>query len=235
MPAGPVVTTLGVDVQGDGSISSWSDGARTAKPGSSTPGSFPARPTSRWKAPGSTWTPIRKRGVTFPAARCCRSTWNASTPAITPTPRRPIARGARGAWRCSAAMAGPPILGRGEAIKYGKQGKRAAGVEAGRRRLYRRHLQRQGDLVRVPALDAGLCEGDRRGRDRRAEAGRALPLQPRHAGRMVRHGDRRGGRRQGSSTAIPKRVWQPMPGRRTTISTAGSTTWRPPKSCCSTR
>jgi hypothetical protein len=101
-----------------------------------------------------------------------------------------------------------PILGRGEALKYGKQGKQGrAGVEARRRQgLSRRHLHREGELVRLPALDARLCRGDRRGRE-----GVARPKGICHFSRdtpddWFEHGDGRGDRRQDGQRHAAARV-----------------------------
>jgi hypothetical protein len=90
-----------------------------------------------------------------------------------------------------------PILGRGEAISFGKQGKRAgqaskrattaptSSAPSARRRpgmasCGRRSLMRPRSSPKAPGT----------------QAGRPLPLQPRHDRRMVRNGDRRNGRRE---------------------------------------
>jgi hypothetical protein len=62
MPVGPVVATMGVDVQGDGVYLEVVGHGPTPKPGSWTPASSPARPTCRCRAPGPTSTPMPSAG-----------------------------------------------------------------------------------------------------------------------------------------------------------------------------
>jgi phage terminase large subunit GpA-like protein len=107
-----------------------------------------------------------------------------------------------------------PILGRGEAISFAKQGKRAgqASKRADERAYIVGTFTAKATWYGFPPLDAGLCQGAGRRRDRDRQAGRPRALQPRHGRRMVRHGDRRSGHRQ-DRQRLSEAVWQPLPGR----------------------
>lgn len=126
MPAGPIVSTLGVDVQGDGLYlelvghgprqESWQLDARFLPGATAVPGEGAWRDLDEYS----------KRGVVFPGGRkypidqeCIDAGYNtdAAHAYASKRPRRLAVYG-RAGW-------GLPILGRGVALRYGAQGPKA--------------------------------------------------------------------------------------------------------------
>jgi phage terminase large subunit GpA-like protein len=215
MPAGPVVTTMGVDVQGDGlylelvghgpNAESWQLDARFIA------GATDVKMEGAW----SDLDAFAQRGATYPGGKVLPIDMIAvdagyhTDAAQAFCARRPnrLAVFGRDGWT-------RPILGRGEAISYGKQGKRAgkASVRADERAYivgtfgakatwygflrstlaYAKALVEEGTGTARPV---GLCHFSRDTADEWFEMATAETV----VAKIV--------------NGYPKRVWQPMPGR----------------------
>lgn len=215
MPAGPIVTTLGVDVQGDGVYAellghgphgeTWQLDARFI------PGGTDVKGEGAW----ATLDEYSRRGVVFPGGRvvaidqeCVDAGYHteAAQAYCAKRPRRLAVYGRDGWHR--------PILGRGEAISYGKQGKRTGqaskrsedkayivgtyGAKASwygylRSTLgYDKALREEGASAAKPY---GLCHFSKDTPEDWFEQATAESIVAKF------------------SNGYPKRVWQPMPGR----------------------
>lgn len=126
MPAGPVVTTLGVDVQGDGlflELVGWAPNGETWQLDARfIPGATDVKMEGAWAELDA----YSKMGVTFPGGKvlpidmeCVDAGYHGdATKAYCARRPRRLAVFGRAGWNL-------PILGRGEALEYGKHGKRA--------------------------------------------------------------------------------------------------------------
>jgi phage terminase large subunit GpA-like protein len=215
MPAGPVVITMGVDVQGDGLFlevvgwaplkESWQIDAR-----------FIAGPTD--VPMQGAWADLdaySKRGVTYPGGKvlpidmeCVDAGYHTdAAQAYCARRQNRLAVFGRDGWT-------RPILGRGEAIRFGKQGKRAGqaskraddraylvgtyGAKATWYGFLRATLKHAVALVEEgtgTAKPVGLCHFSRDTGDDWFEMATAETV----VAKII--------------NGYPKRVWQPMPGR----------------------
>jgi phage terminase large subunit GpA-like protein len=215
MPAGPIVTTMGVDVQGDGlflEVVGWAPLKETWQ----VDARFITGPTD--VPMQGAWADLdayAQRGVTFPGGKVLPIDMIAvdagyhTDAAQAFCSRRPnrLAVFGRAGWS-------RPILGRGEAIAFGKTGKRAGqasrrvddrafivGVDGAKSTWYgflRATLKYAAALVEEgtgTAKPVGLCHFSRDTRDDWFEMATAETV----VAKIV--------------NGYPKRVWQPMPGR----------------------
>lgn len=215
MPAGPVVTTLGVDVQGDGlylelvgwgpNAESWQLDARFL------PGETDVKGQGAWVDLDA----YCQRGVTFPGGKVwpidmtCVDAGYHTEAAQAFCSRRPnrLAVFGRDGWT-------RPILGRGEALRYGKQGRQAGraskradekayivgtyGAKASWYGFLRATLKYAADQVAEGtgvAKPRGLCHFSRDTGDEWFEMATAETV----VAKVV--------------NGYPKRIWKPMPGR----------------------
>lgn len=215
MPAGPVVTTLGVDVQGDGlfvELVGWAPHKETWQIDARfIPGATDVKMEGAWAELDA----YSKRGVTFPGGRVLPIDMEAvdagyhTEAAQAYCARRPnrLAVFGRDGWT-------RPILGRGEALRYGKQGRKAGhaskraedkafivgtyGAKASWYGFLRSTIAYAAALVAEgpgAAKPTGLCHFCRDTSDEWFEMATAETVVAK------------------ISNGYPKRVWQPMPGR----------------------
>lgn len=214
MPVGPVATTLGADVQADGiyaeMVGHGPNGENWQLHATFFTGATDVKGEGAWAALDA----YSRRGVVFPGGRvfpvdqeCVDANYNTEA-VVAYCARRPnrLPVFGRDGWT-------RPILGRGEALRYGRRGKRAGQGS--------KHLQERAWIVGTFSAKAswygylrGTIAHDKAVRE---GAGTAKPYGLAHFSQDTPED----WFEQATAEAIvakmvngyPKRIWQPMPGR----------------------